>query len=90
MSALMKSGTLTPTGFSQKVIWHERSGVGDSNPPGYPEVVKAEHTDANAVLIEPGSAKDLVWTFAEAGELDFACTLPGHYQAGERGHFKFL
>jgi uncharacterized cupredoxin-like copper-binding protein len=87
MVGLFKSGILTPTGFSDKIVWRERSGMGDSNPPGIPEVIRATHTDANAIMIEPGTTKELVWTFNQQGALDFACTLPGHYQAGERGRF---
>lgn len=43
------------------------------------------HDDPNAVMLEPGETKELVWQFAEADELEFACNVPGHYQAGMRG-----
>ncbi|WP_068827121.1 cupredoxin domain-containing protein [Pseudomonas sp. BMS12] len=87
MAALFKDGTLTPTGMAESIVWHERYGTGDSNPPGYPEVIKAKHEDANAILVEPGTTKEFVWTFPQAGALNFACTLPGHYQAGMVGDF---
>ena len=28
----------------------------------------------------PGKKGEIVWTFNRAGEFDFACLLPGHYQ----------
>lgn len=87
MASLFKDGTLTPTGMAERIVWHERYGTGDSNPPGYPEVIKAKHDDPNAVLVEPGTTKEFVWTFPKAGSLSFACTLPGHYQAGMVGEF---
>jgi uncharacterized cupredoxin-like copper-binding protein len=43
------------------------------------------HDDANSVLVEPGKTAELVWTFAKEGSLEFACNLPGHYQAGMVG-----
>ena len=32
--------------------------------------------------IGPGEMKTLTWTFAEPGRYQFACHLPGHYEAG--------
>jgi len=87
MAALVKDGTLTPTGKAKSIVWHERSGLGDSNPPGIPEVVEAIHDDPNAILVEPGATKEFVWTFHDTANLNFACTLPGHYQAGMVGEF---
>lgn len=43
------------------------------------------HDDPNSVLVPPGSSAELTWTFAEATGLEFACNLPGHYQAGMVG-----
>ncbi|WPP46087.1 plastocyanin/azurin family copper-binding protein [Pseudomonas sp. AN-1] len=88
MADLFKDGTLTPTGMAKSIAWRERwSGSGDSSPPGYPEVIEAKHDDPNAILVEPGATKEFVWTFAEGDSLKFACTLPGHYQAGMVGEF---
>ncbi|WAG78969.1 plastocyanin [Metapseudomonas furukawaii] len=88
MAALMQDGTLTPTGKAKSIVWRERNtGPGDSTPPSYPEVIEATHDDPNAVLVEPGTTKEFVWTFADATNLTFACTLPGHTQAGMIGDF---
>ena len=40
------------------------------------------HEDANMVTVEPGETKSLVWQFTQAGELEVACHIPGHYEAG--------
>lgn len=88
MATLFKDGTLTPTGKARSVVWRERpSGAGDAEYPGIPEIIEAKHDDPNAILVEPGTTKEFVWTFAEATNLNFACTLPGHYQAGMVGDF---
>lgn len=43
------------------------------------------HDDPNSVLVEPGQTKELVWTFRTELELEFACNIPGHYDAGMSG-----
>ena len=47
------------------------------------------HDDPNAVLLRPGEKKELVWKFSKAAELEFACNLPGHYEAGMVGKVEF-
>ena len=44
-----------------------------------------EHDDPNSVLLEPGQSGEIVWTFTKAAELEFACNVPGHYDAGMVG-----
>src|SRR3546814_20785077 len=41
-----------------------------------------EHNDPNSVLLEPGGSSEIVWTFTKTAELEFACTVPGHYASG--------
>lgn len=41
--------------------------------------------DPNAVLIAPGKSTELVWQFSKAGDFEFACLIPGHYDAGMKG-----
>jgi uncharacterized cupredoxin-like copper-binding protein len=48
----------------------------------FPEM---EHDDPNAVSVEPGQTGELVWQFNKAGSFDFACLVPGHFEAGMRG-----
>jgi uncharacterized cupredoxin-like copper-binding protein len=42
------------------------------------------HNDPNAVTLEPGETKQLVWKFDKpvAGKIEFACHEPGRYEAG--------
>lgn len=49
-----------------------------------------EHDDPNSALLEPGQEAEIVWTFAKPMELEFACNIPGHYDAGMAGSFKFV
>ncbi|WP_166258123.1 cupredoxin domain-containing protein [Marinobacter salicampi] len=48
-----------------------------------------KHDDPNSVLLEPGESAEIIWTFTEASDLEFACNVPGHYQAGMYGDIEF-
>lgn len=48
----------------------------------FPEM---EHDDPNAISVEPGKTGELVWRFTKAGKFDFACLVPGHFEAGMQG-----
>jgi uncharacterized cupredoxin-like copper-binding protein len=48
----------------------------------YPDM---EHADPNAIRLEPGKSGEIVWTFAKSGNFEFACLMPGHYEAGMKG-----
>lgn len=48
----------------------------------FPEM---EHADPNQVSVEPGMTGELVWQFNKAGTFDFACLVPGHFEAGMIG-----
>lgn len=41
-----------------------------------------DHDDPNAARLGPGETRELIWTFANTGTFEFACLIPGHYQAG--------
>jgi len=47
------------------------------------------HDDLNSVLLEPGESKEIVWRFSAQGDIEFACNVPGHYQAGMYGEVNF-
>jgi uncharacterized cupredoxin-like copper-binding protein len=40
------------------------------------------HEDPNALTLEPGETKTLIWQFGQAGVVEVACHVPGHYEAG--------
>jgi uncharacterized cupredoxin-like copper-binding protein len=48
----------------------------------FPEM---EHDNPNAIRLQPGEKGTIVWTFANAGAFEFACLIPGHYEAGMNG-----
>ena len=48
------------------------------------------HADANSVTVAPGKTGELTWTFGQASNLEFACNVPGHYEAGMVGHFSVV
>jgi uncharacterized cupredoxin-like copper-binding protein len=48
----------------------------------FPEM---EHDDPNAVGVEPGKTGVLLWKFTKAGEFDFGCLVPGHFEANMKG-----
>lgn len=44
-----------------------------------------EHADANMAHVQPGDRGEIVWQFTKAGEYQFACLIPGHFEAGMVG-----
>ena len=74
MMKMQQSGMLTPTGM--KEMDHSAMLGADHG---------MKHDDPNSVLVEPGKIAELTWTFDKAISLEFACNIPGHYQAGMVG-----
>ena len=37
-------------------------------------------SESGLIQLEPGEQKELVWQFTNAGVVDFACPLPGHFK----------
>ena len=44
-----------------------------------------EHDEPYMAHVEPGQTQSMLWTFNRAGRFEFACLLPGHFQAGMLG-----
>ena len=44
-----------------------------------------EHDEPNAVSVEPGQTRTLLWKFTTPGTVYFGCLQPGHYEAGMHG-----
>lgn len=44
-----------------------------------------EHADDNMLAIKPGQSGEMLWRFTKADSVDFACLLPGHFDAGMKG-----
>ncbi len=47
-----------------------------------------EHDEPYMAHIPPGKTGEIIWTFNKTGEFDFACLIPGHFQAGMKGTIK--
>ncbi|QVW25213.1 cupredoxin family protein [Pseudomonas hormoni] len=75
MLKMQQRGMLTPTGM--KEMDHGSMAGMDHG--------MMKHDDPNSVLVEPGKTAELTWTFTKATSLEFACNIPGHYQAGMVG-----
>ena len=48
----------------------------------FPEM---EHDEPWMAHVPPGGRGEMIWQFNRAGEFQFACLIPGHYQAGMVG-----
>lgn len=46
------------------------------------------HDEAYMAHVPAAHRSELVWNFNRAGEFEFACLIPGHYQAGMIGRIK--
>ena len=44
-----------------------------------------EHADENMVTVAPGKTGEIIWQFTKAGQVNFACLQPGHFDAGMKG-----
>lgn len=44
-----------------------------------------EHDEPYMAHVASGATGELVWTFNRPGQFDFACLIPGHYEAGMQG-----
>ena len=49
-----------------------------------------EHDEPYMAHVAAGKKGDIVWHFNRAGSFDFACLIPGHYQAGMTGTITVL
>ena len=49
-----------------------------------------EHDEPYMAHVGPRKKGEIVWNFNKVGEFDFACLLPGHYEAGMVGKIKVV
>jgi uncharacterized cupredoxin-like copper-binding protein len=45
----------------------------------------AGHSMEGHLHLNPGESGELAWAFPEAGEVEFACHIAGHYESGMKG-----
>lgn len=78
MLMMVKHGVLFPDRID-----HEKMAAGGDD--GH----SMKHDDPNSILLEPNQNGEIVWKFSQDVKLEFACNIPGHYQAGMVGDFKW-
>jgi uncharacterized cupredoxin-like copper-binding protein len=44
-----------------------------------------EHDDPNGKRLQPKASAEIVWKFTKPGTFEYACLIPGHYEAGMHG-----
>jgi uncharacterized cupredoxin-like copper-binding protein len=44
-----------------------------------------EHDEPHMAHVKPGKSGEIVWQFTKAGDFQFACLIPGHFEAGMVG-----
>ena len=44
-----------------------------------------EHDEPHMTHVKPGRRGEIVWRFTKPGEFQFACLIPGHFEAGMVG-----
>ena len=44
-----------------------------------------EHDEPHMAHVKPGTTGEIVWQFTKAGQFQFACLIPGHFEAGMVG-----
>jgi len=48
----------------------------------YPDMV---HDEPNKITLAKGQQGEIIWQFTRAGTVNFACLMPGHFEAGMHG-----
>ena len=51
---------------------------------------KMEHDQPYMAHVAPGKTGEVIWTFNQPGDFNFACLIDGHYQAGMIGTIKVV
>jgi uncharacterized cupredoxin-like copper-binding protein len=44
-----------------------------------------EHADSHMVYVAPGKTEEIVWQFTTAGQFNYGCLIPGHFDTGMVG-----
>lgn len=81
MKTMMDHGMITAIGINREAMKmdHSKMGMG----------AHAHGPESGSVLVEPGKSAELTWKFTKAMKVEFACTIPGHYESGMVGNLEF-
>ena len=71
MSKMTENGILLPFSIDKKK--REKMAKLDKS---------MEHSHSNSILLEPKQKGEIIWKFINAINIEIACNVPGHYQAG--------
>ena len=77
MMMMMEQGVLEPDKINMEAAKQMQAKMGHGL-----------HDEPNSALLEPGKSAEIVWTFPEEAELEYACNVPGHYESGMVGKIK--
>jgi uncharacterized cupredoxin-like copper-binding protein len=77
MMMMVEHGVLEPDRINQEAAKAMQASMGHGM-----------HKEGNSVLLEPGKSGEIVWTFPDDADLEFACNVPGHYETGMHGTVK--
>lgn len=80
MMTMMEHGMITADGVDHEKMKMDHTSDG---------MAGHAHDDPNSVLVEPGKMQELIWKFGSPTALEFACNVPGHYDAGMMGRITF-
>ncbi|PQA79226.1 plastocyanin/azurin family copper-binding protein [Rhodoferax sp. TS-BS-61-7] len=47
-----------------------------------------EHDEPSKITLDAGKQGEIVWQFTKSGTVNFACLMPGHFEAGMKGQVK--
>ncbi len=78
MKTMMDHGMITLTGVNREAMKMDMGPGGHAHGP-----------ESASVLVEPGKQAELTWKFTKPMTLEFACTIPGHYESGMIGKIDF-
>lgn len=48
------------------------------------------HDEVNAISLKANQSGEIMWVFERTGKIDFACLIPGHFEAGMNGKFNVI
>ena len=92
MMKMMESGVLEADRINRDAGKAMSGSMGNSSmgkgAMGHGSMMSGMHDDPNSVLLEPGKSGEIIWTFPKHAKLEFACNVPGHYDAGMKGLIK--
>ena len=92
MSDIKKGDTIKFVVMNKGKIPHE-FGIGSIEEQiSHREMMKSmpgmKHEDGSTISVEPGKTKEIVWKFMGDSTVQFACNIPGHFEAGMHAEVK--